>query len=438
MPSLPKKRSDFIARNDGVHRTVVRNVTYTKATIGLKERHNERLNECYFNEDIIPERKDFNVHFKECQGTYLEEFQRLCDEKIISTRGLKEGANIIDELVFDVNSRYFEEQGGYDFAVKFFQEAYEMAVAKVGGEQYILSAVLHADERNKALSEELGKDVFHYHLHVTYIPVVEKKVLWTKRCKDVEKIGTVKEVITQVSHSKKWGFRQEVDKNGKKVNVKPYSILQDEYFQYMKEMGFTGFERGEFGSKEKHLSDVEFKVEKEKERLSALEEKGDNLEKEVEEQSKALEVVAKKKNKLADIDGIEAKPLPLTSKVMVETEDLEKLKTLGKKQIATDKKNKEKDTKIKALTEELQEEKQNCVVLTNRNRVLSHSNTTLKEDNTRLIAELTGLQKIYQQIKDFLQIKNLLEEWEKYRESLKKVVVKKPPLAKKKSRGMDR
>ncbi len=59
----------------------------------------------------------------------------------------------------------------------------------------ILAAVLHADERNKGLSEQLGRDVYHYHLHVTYIPVVRKEILWTKKCKDKSLIGKVKEVI---------------------------------------------------------------------------------------------------------------------------------------------------------------------------------------------------------------------------------------------------
>ena len=44
----------------------------------------------------------------------------------------------------------------------------------------------------------------YYHLHVVYVPVVEKQVLWSKRCKDPLLIGTVKETIMQVSHSKKW------------------------------------------------------------------------------------------------------------------------------------------------------------------------------------------------------------------------------------------
>ncbi len=192
-----------MARNDGVDRTVVRNATYKKFSIGIRERHNERKNEVYSNPDILLDKSNLNIHFKKCETSYTKAFESLCENGTISTRGLKADANIIDEMIFDVNTAYFENNGGYRYAKEFFKHAYDMAVKEVGGEQYILSAIMHADERNKALSEELGKDVFHYHLHVVYVPTVEKKVLWTKRCKDKDLVGTVKEVITQVSHSKK-------------------------------------------------------------------------------------------------------------------------------------------------------------------------------------------------------------------------------------------
>lgn len=65
----------------------------------------------------------------------------------------------------------------YEFAKQFYEDTYKAAIEIVGSEQYILSAVMHADERNRAMSEALGKDVFHYHLHVVYIPVVEKQIL---------------------------------------------------------------------------------------------------------------------------------------------------------------------------------------------------------------------------------------------------------------------
>ena len=78
---------------------------------------------------------------------------------VISTRGIKEDAFRYGELIFDVNSAYFYNHGGYEFAKQFYTEAYQAAIKIVGGEQYILSAVMHADERNRAMSEALGEDV---------------------------------------------------------------------------------------------------------------------------------------------------------------------------------------------------------------------------------------------------------------------------------------
>jgi len=166
-----------------INRTVVRNATYKSNTFGLRERHNERKNESYLNGDIDKSRADMNIHFHQnftSDGTvesYEQTFNRLLDEGKIVKRGLKPDAKVFDELIFDVNTAFFENNGGYEYAVKFFGEAYHCAVKEIGSEDYILSAVLHADERNKALSEELGRDVYHYHLHVVYIPVVQKEIL---------------------------------------------------------------------------------------------------------------------------------------------------------------------------------------------------------------------------------------------------------------------
>ena len=120
----------------------------------------------------------------------------------------------------------------------------------------ILSAVLHADEINLALSDDYGKPVYHYHMHIVALPVVEKQVLLSKRCKDKSLVGTVKETIQQISHSKKWKSPQAADENdqpvfdkkGKPVLVPSYSILQDEFYEHMQNAGFNNFIRGERGS----------------------------------------------------------------------------------------------------------------------------------------------------------------------------------------------
>ena len=274
-----KKGQKSMARNDGIDRTLARNQDLeTPDDVTKVQEHNEREKDRYSNVDIVPERTALNVHFKSPTDDYVKMFEQMEQDKIISTRGLKPDAVKYGELVFDVNSTYFYNHGGYEFAKQFYADAYKAAVEIVGGEQYILSAVMHADERNRAMSEALGEDVYHYHLHVVYIPVVEKQILWSKRCKDESLRGTVKETITQVSRSKKWESKPVLDENGnpmlnakgKKILKSSYSVLQDDFFNFMRNAGYTDVERGECGSTEEHLTVTQFKVQAEQQRLEAV------------------------------------------------------------------------------------------------------------------------------------------------------------------------
>ena len=276
---LSKERKKPMARNDGIDRTLARNQDLeTPDDVAKVQEHNEREKDRYSNVDIVPERTALNVHFKSPTDDYVKMFEQMEQDKIISTRGLKPDAVKYGELVFDVNSAYFYNHGGYEFAKQFYADAYKAAVEIVGGEQYILSAVMHADERNRAMSEALGEDVYHYHLHVVYIPVVEKQILWSKRCKDESLRGTVKETITQVSRSKKWESKPVLDENGnpmlnakgKKILKSSYSVLQDDFFNFMRAAGYTDVERGERGSTEEHLTVTQFKVQAEQHRLETV------------------------------------------------------------------------------------------------------------------------------------------------------------------------
>lgn len=277
-----------------------------------------------------------NVLFKQCVGTYADTFDKLCDAGAISTRGLKKDAKVFEEMVFDVNTAYFDKHGGYEYAKQFFSEAYKMAVNEAGGEQYIISAVMHADERNKCLSEELGRDVFHYHLHVVYIPVVEEKVLWTKRCKDKSLVGTVKETVTQVSHSKKWSSERAVDENGnpvlnsngKQALVSSYSRLQDRFFEYMKAAGFDDIERGERGSEAQNLTVAEFKVEQEKKKLAALENKVEVKKEQLSSLQQKTKTVEHTALTFSEINDMGKKNL--RGKIEFEPSDLQNLKSLAR------------------------------------------------------------------------------------------------------------
>ena len=305
-------------------------VQYKASGLDKIYRHNERRNESYGNENVITEMSRYNIHFRDPgDETYTEIFRRLEAEGVVSTRGLREDATLLDEIIIDVNTQYFEDHGGYEYAKKFYEEAYRFIEKKFGSDN-IVSAVMHADELNTEVSERLGKDVYHYHLHAMVIPVVDKEIRWSKRCKDPELRGTVKEVIHQVSHSKKWASnipeRDEYGEvilraNGKPKYRKSYSILQDEVYEHMVSHGFTGFERGERGSTAEHLDTLQFKIEKDKERLAEIEGR-------IEQAKLDYEPALEAKRKIEEIDSMGKRNI--TGKVMLSDKDYNDLIALAK------------------------------------------------------------------------------------------------------------
>ena len=57
---------------------------------------------------------------------------------------------------------------------------------------------------------------------------------------------------------------------GKKILKSSYSVLQDDFFNFMRNAGYTDVERGERGSTEEHLTVTQFKVQAEQQRLEAV------------------------------------------------------------------------------------------------------------------------------------------------------------------------
>jgi len=200
---------------------------------------------------------------------------------------------------------------------------------------------MHADERNRAMSDALGQDVYHYHLHVVYIPIVEKQILWTKRCKDKSLVGTVKETIQQVSMSKKWDSKPALDEhgkpllnaNGKTVLRKSYSVLQDDFFAAMRKAGYDDVERGERGSSEEHLTVTQFKVQQEQARLESIE---DTIDRRKQTLEKYNEKIREQKGAAAsfhEIDSIGKKTI--SGNISMTPQAAQFLKELAKEGVAS-------------------------------------------------------------------------------------------------------
>lgn len=348
---------------------VARVETRTRATVGKFERHIERKNESYENMNVDLSRTPMNINFKGCgELTYNEYLDELIAAGTVSLKGLKPDATVFDEMIMDVNTEYFEQNGGYKYACRFYNEAFHFA-EKIYGKDNIISAVMHADELNVAMTEKYGRPIYHYHLHIMALPVVDKEVRWTKRCKDPELVGKVKEVIHQVSHSKKWRSEKAVDENGnpilnskgKQIYHASYSVLQDKFFEHMQGAGYAGFVRGERGSTAENLTSLEYKIKQDQKRLTELSERIANEQVRYEDNHNAFMT-------FAEIDDSGKKSI--TGKFTVSAKDYKKLTTLAKRSYAT-------EFDVRKLRDE--------------NRYLSDQVWTLKSEISRLKAALSEL-----------------------------------------------
>ncbi len=314
-------------------------------------------------------RTPMNINFKGCgKLTYNEYLDELIAAGTVSLKGLKPDATVFDEMIMDVNTDYFEQNGGYEYACRFYEEAFHFA-EKIYGKDNIISAVMHADELNVAMAEKYGRPIYHYHLHIMALPVVDKEVRWTKRCKDPELVGKVKEVIHQVSHSKKWRSEKAVDENGnpilnskgKQIYHASYSVLQDKFFEHMQGAGYAGFVRGERGSTAENLTSLEYKIMQDQKRLTELSEKIANEQVRYDDNHNAFMT-------FAEIDDSGKKSI--TGKFTVSAEDYKKLTALAKRSYAA-------ESDVRKLRDE--------------NRYLSDQVWTLKSEISRLKAALSEL-----------------------------------------------
>ena len=363
--------------------SVARVEQHTAASIGKSERHIERKNESYENMNVDLNRTPLNIHFKGCgELTYNARLDQMVKEGTVSLRGLKKDAKVFDEMIFDVNTAYFEHHGGYEYACRFYEEAFRFA-EKEYGTGNIISAVMHADELNTALTEQMGHPVYHYHMHVVALPVVEKEIRWSKRWKDPALVGTVKEVVHQISHSKKWASQKVTDENGQTQIIKSYSLLQDHFFQHMQAAGFRDFQRGERGSTAEHLSVIEYKTRKESERLAGYEAKEteilteiDALTEQKNEAREQADAATHRMNELAPkLKNIEAYAREYSDdadRVLPEAGTLESAKSYREK-------------KVKPLFEKL----------TKVLRALFHAYLDLKQSYERLMGNYNRLQQRY-------------------------------------------
>ena len=151
---------------------IIRNTKYKIENLKGIYRHNERRNKNYSNANIDKEKSYLNYSIKSPQYSYEKEFERI-KEKYNLKGQIKTVSNIACEYIITSDKDFFERIGEEE-SKRYFETAYNfVAEYKNLGEQYIMSAKVHMDEKTP-------------HMHLIFLPVVHTK---DKKGNDIDKLA---------------------------------------------------------------------------------------------------------------------------------------------------------------------------------------------------------------------------------------------------------
>lgn len=178
---------------------IIRNAKYKRENLKAVYRHNERKNKNYSNKDIDKTKSYLNYALKEPEFNYEKEFDKIRENYDLKGQ-IKTVSNIVCEYVITSDNDFFKRIGGKE-TKRYFETAYKFVCEyKDLGEQYILSAKVHYDERSP-------------HVHLLFLPVVHTT---DKKGNNIDKLAC----------SEFWKAKDS------------YRQLQNAFFEYMVSNGF--------------------------------------------------------------------------------------------------------------------------------------------------------------------------------------------------------
>ena len=268
--------------------------------------HNTRA---FTAKNVDSDRSGANIHF--CNEDIKQVYHKLFDEALEKYNAKQKRKDRRIENYYKKICNGDQEKPFYEVIFQVGNKD-DMAVAGENGElaKTILDKFYHSFlERNPQLhvySAHLHMDEATPHLHIDFIPFTT---------------GSKRGLSTRVS-LKQALADQGITGEGRSLTERDLWVQKEKeaLAAIMLEHGIEWEQKGEH---KEHLSVLEFKREKRKEEIAELEQ--------------ALERVQQKQVSVQAVEQIEAKPLPLTSKVAVEREDYQTLVTAAQKYVVQEK-----------------------------------------------------------------------------------------------------
>ncbi|MBU9739471.1 plasmid recombination protein [Lachnospiraceae bacterium ASD5720] len=268
--------------------------------------HNRRT---YIAENVDPTRTHLNIEY--CYTPIEEAYHNLFDEALAEFNAKQKRKDRYVDNYYEKICKGKQEKPFYEVIFQIGNKD-DMAAASENGElaKIVLDKFYHSFvERNPQLhvySAHLHMDEATPHIHIDFIPFTT---------------GSKRGLSTRVS-LKQALADQGITGEGRSLTERDLWVQKEKetLAEIMLEHGIEWEQKGEH---REHLSVLEFKREKRKEELAELEQ--------------TIERVQQQQVSIKSVEQIEAKPLPLTSKVAVEREDYQTLVTAAQKYVVQEK-----------------------------------------------------------------------------------------------------
>lgn len=269
---------------------------YKKGSVSSIERHNERKNVNYSNEEIDPSRTHLNYSLMQRDNeSYYRSVMKLVNSRDNpSGKALRKDAVVLCEFVITSSNEFFENLPAEEQR-HFFEEANQYLQDFFGKEKCIYS-VVHNDEHTP-------------HMHFGFVPLTAENKLCGKEI----------------------------------INRSVLFRLQSEMPKFLQEKGFK-IERGEAGSKAVHKSVKQYKADMEKEKAA--------LAVSIQKEKKELSQLASIKAEIKSVEQIPIGKTMFGGKITVDEEDYKKVTSLAIKQLAGESKEKKLSKELSSLRKE--------------------------------------------------------------------------------------
>ena len=202
---------------------IIRNEKKKVSDLAGLYKHNQRRYKNHSNKDINLEKTKENYYIKKCPISYTAMMHKLVEKYNLlgTTKMIKKNRVVVCEMIVTSDNDFFNSIS-LDEEKRYFQEAFDFIAEYKGlGEEFILDAVVHKDEKEP-------------HMHIAFLPVLHN--FDTKSGKEIIKL----------------------DSSGYWKGKDSYKRLQDNFYKRVKNAGFN-LERGKENSNAKHYDLDEFK-----------------------------------------------------------------------------------------------------------------------------------------------------------------------------------